>query len=180
MWHPNLFHMTPIQIAEILALAFPTQISRSVALDKHPRIETTGEYWRDIAAFLRHDERLEFDWLASLSAIDYAANQKLAVAYDFYSTSRLHRFAVKVFTARDEARIPSVMDIWPAADWHEREAYDLMGITFPGHANLTRILLPDDWVGHPLRKDYVYPTEYQGIPGTYGPDWHKNPVIAKK
>ena len=172
--------MTPIQIAELIAQSFPTQVTRSLPLDKHPRIEAPAEHWRSIARFLRNDQRLDFDWLACLTAIDYPTDRKLCVSYDFFSTTHLHRFAVKVFTPRSEARIPSVMDLWPAADWHEREAFDLMGIDFTGRANLTRILLPDDWVGHPLRKDYVYPAEYQGIPGTYGPEWHKNPVIAKK
>jgi NADH-quinone oxidoreductase subunit C len=62
--------------------------------------------------------------------------------------------------------IPSVADIWSAADWHEREAYDLMGVTFTGHPDPRRILCPDDWEGHPLRKDYEFPLEYHGIPGT--------------
>jgi NADH-quinone oxidoreductase subunit C len=59
--------------------------------------------------------------------------------------------------------VASVIDVWPTADWHEREAYDLMGIPFEGHPNLVRILMEDDWVGHPLRKDYEFPKEYHGI-----------------
>ena len=61
--------------------------------------------------------------------------------------------------------MPSVTDVWPAADWHERETYDLVGVQFVGHPNLKRILLSDDWEGHPLRKDYVFPLEYHGIRG---------------
>jgi NADH-quinone oxidoreductase subunit C len=75
-------------------------------------------------------------------------------------------FAVRVETDRKAPSIPSVSSVWPAADWHEREAYDLMGIDFAGHPDQRRILCPDDWEGHPLRKDYDFPLEYHGIPAT--------------
>jgi NADH-quinone oxidoreductase subunit C len=71
-----------------------------------------------------------------------------------------------VLTSREDPHIPSVAGIWPTAEWHEREAYDLMGIVFDGNPDLRRILCPDDWEGHALRKDYVFPKEYHGIPGT--------------
>jgi len=75
-------------------------------------------------------------------------------------------FAVRVVTDRNDPVISSVAHVWPAADWHEREAFDLMGIRFSGHPDLRRILCPDDWEGHPLRKDYDFPLEYHGIPAT--------------
>ncbi len=87
--------------------------------------------------------------------------------------TKRHAFCVKVKVACDDPHIPSVAEVWPTADWHEREAYDLMGIIFDGHPDSVdgpdgthprRILCPDDWVGHPLRKDYVFPMEYDGIP----------------
>ena len=65
---------------------------------------------------------------------------------------------------RGTGDVCSVTDIWPAAEWHERETFDLLGVSFDEHPDLRRILCPDDWVGHPLRKDYVFPTEYEGIP----------------
>jgi len=137
--------------------------------DKHPRIHTTAEYWRPIALWLRDEPALAFAWLACLTALDYPAEGKLCAAYDLYSTPHRHRFAVKVFVDREQAAIPSVADLWPAAEWHEREAYDLMGIRFDGHPDLRRILLPEDWLGHPLRKDYVFPREYHGIPAITQP-----------
>ena len=72
--------------------------------------------------------------------------------------------AIRVRTPRDNPHIPSVVDVWPAANWHEREAFDLLGIVFDSHPDLRRILCCDDWVGHPLRKDYEFPLEYHGIP----------------
>ncbi|MNG02001.1 NADH-quinone oxidoreductase subunit C/D [compost metagenome] len=78
----------------------------------------------------------------------------LEVAYHLLSLTHKHEYCVKVKTDRDQASIPSVTDVWPTANWNEREAFDLFGIDFPGHPNLVRIMMPDDWVGHPLRKDY--------------------------
>lgn len=143
---------------------FGDALTAVVAEDKHPRAHTTAEHWRAIAQWLRNDPMTLMDWLACISAVDYLAEGRFCAAYDLYSTQHRHRLAVKVFVPRDRAVIPSVADLWPAADWHEREAYDLMGIRFEGHPDLRRILLPEDWQGHPLRKDYVFPREYHGIP----------------
>lgn len=78
---------------------------------------------------------------------------------------RLHaEIAIRVDVDRDHPHLPSVADVWPAADWHEREAFDLLGLVFDGHPDLRRILCCEDWVGHPLRKDYEFPLEYHGIP----------------
>jgi NADH-quinone oxidoreductase subunit C len=79
------------------------------------------------------------------------------------STALGHAFAVKVVLDRAHPQVESVGDLWPAAQWHEREAFDLMGVTFLHHPDLSRILMPEDWIGHPLRKDYPYPAEYKGL-----------------
>ena len=84
----------------------------------------------------------------------------------FLTGNRQDHFAVRIETDRDDPHVPTVSHLWPTADWQEREAYDMMGIVFDGHPHLVRILLPDDWVGHPLRKDYEFPLEYHGIPAT--------------
>ncbi|WP_199900105.1 NADH-quinone oxidoreductase subunit C [Caldalkalibacillus mannanilyticus] len=78
----------------------------------------------------------------------------MEVYFHFYSYKEKHSLAVRVKTEREQATIASITPIWFGADWPERETYDLLGIVFEGHPNLTRILLPDDWVGYPLRKDY--------------------------
>jgi NADH-quinone oxidoreductase subunit C len=168
--------LSPVAIAQLLQEQFGEAILEALPEDKHPRIHVDAAHWRAIAEFLRQDRRLNFDWLMCITALDYVADEKLACCYDLMSYQHRHDFAVKVFTSREEPSIPTVSDLWPAADWHEREAFDLMGIDFPGHPDMRRILLPDDWVGHPLRKDYVFPREYKGIPGSYEMDWQQKPT----
>lgn len=167
--------MTPQEMIQRISEQFPDAITQALPADKHPRIHTTVEHWRAMAQFLRDDPQLALDWLGCLTAVDYLADQQFCVVYDLRSSAHNHWLAVKVYMDRDKPAIPSVMDLWPAANWHEREAYDLMGIVFEGHSDLRRILLPEDWVGHPLRKDYVYPREYHGIPGSTELDWQQKP-----
>ncbi len=135
----------------------------------HVRVEN----WRQVAEFLRNDPVLKMDWLSNLSGIDYTADNQMCVAYDLWSFDLRHHFAVKVYSPRNTPVFPTVIDLWPGADWHEREAFDLLGIQFEGHPDLRRILLADDWEGFPLRKDYVFPREYQGIPGSVELDWQQ-------
>src|SRR5207249_911335 len=130
--------------------------------------------------FLRNDPRLQFEMLNCITGVDYLETEKakvpkagfephLEVIYHFSSFTKRHRFVLKLVLPRWKdgkegalPEVPSVTDVWPAADWHERETYDLVGVQFVGHPNLKRILLSDDWEGHPLRKDYVFPLEYHG------------------
>lgn len=166
--------MTPLAITELLRSRFGEAIRAAHPEDKHPRVHVDVADWRPIAEFLRNEPNLKFDWLANLSGVDYAADQKFCVVYDLWSFDHNHAFAVKVYAPRaEDAAFPSVVDLWPAADWHEREAFDLVGIRFAGHPDLRRILMADDWEGHPLRKDYVFPREYHGIPGSVELDWQQ-------
>lgn len=171
--------MTPHQIIEKLQQRFPGQILEAKAEDKHPRVHVDAQNWRAIAEFLYTDPELRFDWLANLSGVDYVADGKLAVVYDLWSFDLQHTFAVKAFCPRNNPHVPSVADLWRAANWHEREAYDLLGILFDGHPDLRRILMADDWVGFPLRKDYVFPREYHGIPASVELDWQQQPNYPK-
>lgn len=163
--------MTPTQIAKALQDKFGSAVLNSLPDDKHPRIHVMADQWRAVAEHLKADPALAFDWLACMSAVDYVADNLLCLVVDLESTTHKHVFCVKVYVERDKPVMPSVADLWPAADWHEREAFDMMGITFTGHPDLRRILLPEDWEGYPLRKDYAFPREYHGIPGTYELDW---------
>jgi len=167
--------MTPQQIVTALQEKFAQRIIAAFPADKHPRVHVDAADWRAVAEFLYSDPQLKMDWLANLSGVDYAADGKLAVVYDLWSFDLHHTFAVKVFCPRDNAHVPSVVDLWAAADWNEREAFDMFGIVFDGHPDLRRILCADDWEGFPLRKDYVFPREYHGIPGTYELEWQQQP-----
>ncbi len=96
-----------------------------------------------------------------LSGVDWVNN--LEVVYHIYSMTYHHKLVIKVPLTKDDPKIESVSGIWATANWHEREAYDLFGIIFENHPDLRRILLPEDWEGHPLRKDYIPQKEYKGI-----------------
>ncbi len=115
----------------------------------------------ELARFLADEEALTFDSLMCLSATDYA--DTILVIYHLHSMKHNHRFVVKTEVPKDDPKVPSVESVWRTADWHEREAYDLLGVEFQGHPDLTRILLPEDWEGFPLRKDYKAPDEYRGM-----------------
>ena len=152
---------------------FGDSLLASLPEDKHPRVHIDAANWLALAGFLLNDPALRFDWLQCLSAVDYVAEEKMCVVYDLWSFELRHSFAVKVFCPRTEPHVPSVAHLWPAANWHEREAFDLFGIVFDGHPDLRRILCAEDWEGHPLRKDYVFPREYHGIPGSVELDWQQ-------
>ncbi len=156
--------MEPAQIAERLKFRFGDAV-REVRLDvPEPCALVDPAQVAEVGLFLRDDPELDFKSLMCLSGVDYG--DRLGVAYHVHSLTHRHRFCIKVDLPREPgaARLPSVTEVWPAANWHEREAYDLVGIVFEGHPDLRRILLPDDWQGHPLRKDYQFPREWHGIP----------------
>ncbi|MCE1164732.1 MAG: NADH-quinone oxidoreductase subunit C [Bacteroidetes bacterium] len=119
-----------------------------------------------IALFLRDEESLQFDNLSCLSGVDYDKDN-LAVVYHLVSYALKHSLVVKCLIPKSDPKIQTVSDVWAAADWHEREAFDLVGMTFEGHPDLRRILLPDDWEGHPLRKDFKVPEFYNGMKVPY-------------
>jgi NADH-quinone oxidoreductase subunit C len=119
----------------------------------------------EVAAFCRADPELAFDNLMCLSVVDYPKETppRLEVVYHLWSYPHAHGFVLKAPLPRDDPRVPTVEGVWPVANWHEREGFDLLGVTFEGHSDPRRILLPDDWTGHPLRKDWVDPDFYNGM-----------------
>ena len=168
--------MSPEEICTRLTREFGDAIVETVVDTHHPHAVIKADAWPAVAGYLRDDEGMGFDLLRCITAIDLVADNQLVAVYDLLATqpgpsagdlwTLKAVFAITIKVDRDDPRIPSVAHVWPTADWHEREAYDLMGIVFDGHPDLRRILCPDDWEGFPLRKDYVFPREYQGIPGT--------------
>jgi NADH-quinone oxidoreductase subunit C len=175
--------MTPQEITAVLdeKLGARIKAKKLDALDPFVVVEP-GDF-REMCRVLRDDPRLQFDLLNCITGVDYfeADSAKapkagfephLEVVYHFSSFVKRHRFVVKIVLPRwkdgkegDLPEVPSIADLWRAADWHERETYDLVGVKFSGHPDLRRILLSEDWEGHPLRKDYVFPLEYHGIRG---------------
>ncbi len=127
----------------------------------HPYLVVPAENILDVCKFLRDDGELQLDALVNLSSVD--EGESLTMVYHLFSYHLRHYTVLKVRVARDAAEIPSVQPVWAGAGWFEREAFDLMGINFPGHTDMRRIMMPDDWVGYPLRKDYQEQEEYHGI-----------------
>lgn len=103
--------------------------------------------------FIKLRDEHGFNYLSNLTAVDYP--ERFELVYHIYSLNDSRKLLVKADVDHSEPSAPSVVSVWPTADWQEREVYDLMGITFTGHPNLKRVLLPDEFEGHPLRKDFV-------------------------
>ena len=122
-----------------------------------------GERIVDVCRFLRTTTDLELDYCQDITAVDWPARKVIEVVYHLYSLSHRHGVVLKVETDRDRPTVGTVEGIWKAANWLEREVFDLFGVSFEGHSDLRRILMPDDWVGNPLRKDYQEAGGYHGI-----------------
>jgi len=120
----------------------------------------------EVCQVMRDDEALRYELLSSVSGVDYLGDERrLHVVYHLTSMTYRRRVRLECAVPVDDPRLPSVTGVYPTADWQERETYDMFGVLFEGHPNLTRILMPDDWEGHPQRKDYPLggvPVEYKG------------------
>jgi NADH-quinone oxidoreductase subunit C len=159
--------MIPQEIRDLLVSKFSTAVL-DAKLDGviDPWIKVAPDSVRDICLFLRDNEQTAFDALMCLTGMDYTGG-KLGVVYHLHSMKWDHKIVLKVEVTADHAHVQSVESVWKTANWHEREAYDLIGVVFDGHPDLRRILLPDDWEGHPLRKDYQLPEYYRGMKVPY-------------
>lgn len=119
-----------------------------------------------VCFFLRDEERLQFDALMCLSGVD-KDKTTLTTVYHLYSYALKHKLTIKVDVPKDNPVVQSVYQVWSTAEWHERESYDLLGIKYEGNPDLRRILLPEDWEGHPLLKDYKVQEFYNGMKVPY-------------
>ncbi len=131
-----------------------------------PFVKVAPDKIKEVALFVRDDKQLQFDLLMCLSGVDYTGG-KLGVVYHLNSMKLNQKIVLKVEMAVENPHCQSVESVWKTANWHEREAFDLYGIIFDGHPDMRRILLPDDWDGHPMRKDYQVPEFYNGMKVPY-------------
>ena len=161
------------QVADDLERLAPADAIEKVVVD---RGEITFVVRRaalvEVVTQLRNAASLRFEFCSSVSGVHFPhdAGRELHVAYHLLSMTHNRRIRVEVTAPDDDPHVPSVVPIYPTSDWHERETWDMFGIQFDGHPALTRILMPDDWPGHPQRKDYPLggiPVEYKG--GTVPP-----------
>ena len=151
----------PAEAAPGSPAAPPTRLPPKREEAKAPVYMTPGawipaERLTGICRFVAADPAFALDYLSFVTGVDYPGQKRIEVVYHLFSSQHRHELLLKVRVPRDDPRVESVTSIWRGADWHEREAYDLLGIVFEGHPNLRRIMMTDDWVGHPLRKDYIY------------------------
>ncbi len=158
--------MTPEQLEERVRAALPEAVERAVVFRGELTLYVDRAQLIALLQHLRDDAELAFELLSSLSGVDYPEEEKrLHVVYHLTSMSHRHRLRVETSVSDTDPHVPSAVDLYPTADWHERETYDFFGVIFDGHPELTRILMPDEWVGHPQRKDYPLggvPVEFKG------------------
>ncbi|MEC9032164.1 MAG: NADH-quinone oxidoreductase subunit C [Planctomycetota bacterium] len=161
--------MASLEIGQIIAVIkekLPEAVVEEILDGVDPFVVVKAEQWGETAQLCRDDSRLGFDLLSCISGVDYPEREdgpEIEVIYHLDSTVNHHGITIKVKLPRSDPRVASVEKIWQTADWHERETYDLVGVVFEGHHNLVRILCAEDWVGHPLRKDYEPPDSFHGI-----------------
>ncbi len=158
------------RVKELLAAEFSHEVVATVdESGLQPALVIHGEMLAAVCLFLRDHEETYFDFLSCISAVDNGvAEGSFSVVYHLASIPFQHQLTLKVIAENDRRLdnlpvVPTVSGVWRTADWHEREAFDLMGIYFEGHPDLRRILLPEDWEGYPLRKDYEEAETYHGI-----------------
>lgn len=128
-----------------------------------PNLRVDPQAVVEVCRYLRDEPDLKFEILSDLTGLDLPKENKIQVVYHIYSYSHRHQIVLKVDLPRENPQLSTMEGVWKVANWLEREAFDLFGIVFEGHTDLRRILLPEDWVGYPLRKDYVEQEEYDGI-----------------
>jgi NADH-quinone oxidoreductase subunit C len=165
---------------DALRAALPDAVVASELGGRHPWIQVRVEDLRAVCRLLRDHDELRMDCCHLISGVDWpdaGDGGEIEVVYHLcsfqippdaaYRKRALKNdpwIALKVRVPRERPEVPTVLDIWTGADWHERETWDLVGVRFTGRRELRRILLPDDWPGHPLRKDWEYPAGYHGVP----------------
>jgi len=148
----------PLEIAKTLQARFPDEVREVKEFGGQVAVILRMDRITDVVTYLKTDSALQMDLLKDLCGVDYHEKKKprFEVVYHLYSVKFRYLIRLRAEVPEEDPVIESVVRVHRGADWHERECYDLFGITFKGHPDLRRILMPDDWEGHPLRKDYPY------------------------
>ena len=168
--------MTPEEIYRHTLEKIPAETLGELAADAaQPWVTVAPEQLIEVLTVLRDDPALDFDCLDCLTATDFLDDGQIEMVYHLWSYTHEHLFVVKVRVGRDDPAVPSVSELWPAAEWYEREEYDMFGVRFTGHPNLTRLFLPDEWEGYPMRLDWKEKETALGIPTT-----RPDPLVPKK
>ncbi len=155
--------MTPAEISASFRARLGDRVLEAKDEGIYPFVRVDPAVWADAAAHAK--DALRCETLHDLTAVDSKDRKTLAVDVRLWSYTLRHWVNLRADVDRVDPRIATLVPLWNAADWHERECWDMFGVRFEGHPNLRRILCAEDWVGFPLRKDYEYPAEYHGIPG---------------
>ena len=148
--------LEPLEIADKIADQFPDNFLDIFTFGDQVSVIVKKDRIVDICRYLHDGSTLSFDHLQDLCGVDYHGKKepRFEVVYNLYSVRYRHKTRVRAQVTADDPSIKTVTSIWAGADWHERECFDMFGIVFKEHPDLRRILLPEDWEGHPLRKDY--------------------------
>ena len=146
----------PSQIAAALLSDHADWVSEVIESLGETTVVVPREHIVAVCAHLKSPDNFAFDFLADLCGFDRGPEEepRFEVNYHLFSTTRHYRLRLKVLLNEDDVHVSTVTGVWRTANWHERETYDLVGVVFDGHPDLRRILLPDDWQGHALRKDF--------------------------
>jgi len=159
--------MEPLEIVDRLKEKFFSEVVNVEQFRDQVFVSLKREKLLDICRYLHDDPDISMDYLADLCGVDYPDKRhRFEVIYNLYSIKYGHRLILKALLQEDDLTIESVVSVWKGANWHEREACDMYGIVFSGHPDLRRILMPEDWEGYPLRKDYPLKSddvEYRGF-----------------
>ena len=147
---------TPSPLVAALQREHPEWLREVIIAFGETTIVVPREHLVEACTFLKTSPETRFDFLADICGADRGVEEepRFEVNYHLFSTTKYHRVRLKVLLNEDDTHVPTVTGVWKTANWHERETFDLFGVIFDGHPDLRRILLPDDWQGHALRKDF--------------------------
>jgi NADH-quinone oxidoreductase subunit C len=163
--------------AEKLRERFADAVHEVVESHGEVSVVVSRERFVEICAVLKGDPDLRYDLLMDMAGVDYLGREpRFEVVYQLYSVPHNSRLRLKVRVSESDAIVPSVTSVWSTANWHEREAFDMVGIQFASHPDLRRIYMPDDYPGHPLRKDFpALGPEVEVDPRNTSHTWHQAP-----